>query len=199
MSSSKTEITTADDGQEKVLSPVSLAHIVLRTARLQELTNFWTSFLGATVTHKDDSIVFLRYDEEHHRIALIAVPGTLPQDNKRAGLHHVAFSYSSLTDLIQSYKQRKALGIVPKWCVNHGPTTSIYYDDPEGNMIETQVDNFDTPEAAINFMSGPLFAENPVGTDFDPEELCKQVQSGVPESELKKRIEIGPRGLKSTI
>jgi hypothetical protein len=66
-------------------------------------------------------------------------------------------------------------------------------------MIETQVDNFDTPEDAIDFMSGPLFSENPVGTDFDPEILYQMVQSGVPDSELKKRVEIGPRMLKSEI
>lgn len=40
-----------------------------------------------------------------------------------------------------------------------------------------------------------LFAENPIGTNFDPEEWIEKLESGVPESELKKRIEIGPRGL----
>lgn len=199
MSPSKTEIQPSDKGQGKVLSPVSLAHVVLRTARLEELVEFWTTFLGASVTHKDDSIAFLRYDEEHHRIAIIAIPGSPPRDPKATGLHHIAFSYNTLGDLLQAYRQRKDLGILPTWSVNHGPTTSMYYNDPDGNMIETQVDNFDTPEDAIDFMSGPLFAENPVGTDFDPENLYQKVQSGVPDSELKKRTEIGPRMLKSEV
>lgn len=193
MSLTKTDINKAGNGQAKVLSPTSLAHVVLRTARFQELIDFWTMFLGATIMHKDDALAFLRYDEEHHRIAIIAVPGTLPRAGNTAGLHHVAFSYDTLADLLQAYKQRKALGVIPKWSVNHGPTTSMYYEDPDGNLIETQVDNFDTSEAANAFMSGPLFAENPVGTDFDPEVLYKTMQTGIPESELKKRVEIGPR------
>jgi hypothetical protein len=66
-------------------------------------------------------------------------------------------------------------------------------------VIETQVDNFDTPEATSDFMSGPLFAENPVGTNFDPEALYTKIQSGMAESELKKRIEIGPRSMQPEI
>ena len=71
MSPSATEVNIASKGQDKVLSPSSLAHVVLRTARYQELVDFWTMFLGATITHKDDTLAFLRYDEEHHRIAII--------------------------------------------------------------------------------------------------------------------------------
>lgn len=33
-----------------------------------------------------------------------------------------------------------------------GSTTSIYYKDPDGNMLETQVDNFDSVEEATKFM-----------------------------------------------
>lgn len=38
---------------------------------------------------------------------------------------------------------------------NHGPTTSLYYRDPDGNQIETQVDNFETAEEATAFMNSP--------------------------------------------
>ena len=79
------------------------------------------------------------------------------------------------------------------WPVNHGPTTSIYYRDPDGNELETQVDNFDTIEATNKFMSGPEFAENPIGTDIDIEEMIRRLQSGEDDASLKKRVEIGPR------
>lgn len=193
MSPSKTDAAFVAKGQEKIVSPTSLAHLVLRTANYQEMVEFWTMFLGATIAHKDDSLAFLRYDDEHHRIAIIAIPGTLPRAGNTSGLHHVAFSFDNLAELLQAYKQRKTQGVLPTWCVNHGPTTSIYYQDPDGNMIETQVDNFDTSEDANAFMSGTLFAENPVGTDFDPEVLYSRMQSGVDEKELKRRVEIGPR------
>ena len=70
----------------------------------------------------------------------------------------------------------------------------MYYQDPDGNQLETQVDNFDEPDDATAMMSGPLFAENALGTDFDPEELCAAVDRGDDEALLKIRKEVGPRG-----
>ena len=70
----------------------------------------------------------------------------------------------------------------------------MYYQDPDGNTLETQVDAFDTPEAATAFMAGPEYQVNPIGTDFDPEELCKLVEAGEDEEKLKVRKSIGARG-----
>jgi hypothetical protein len=69
----------------------------------------------------------------------------------------------------------------------------MYYEDSDGNKLESQVDNFDTPAQANEFINSALFRENPVGTDFDPEELVKRVRSGEDHAFIKKRIEIGPR------
>lgn len=187
--------TDFDAVGEKVISPSVLAHVVLRTGKFQEMEDFYTKFLGGTVTYGNDFVSFITYDEEHHRIALIGIPGTGAKEPKSAGLEHVAFSFPTLADLLLAYRQRKARGIQPLWCVNHGPTTSIYYNDPDGNMLETQVDNFDSVEAANVFMSSPAFAENPIGTDFDAEELIQKIKRGESESNLKRRIEIGPRSL----
>jgi catechol 2,3-dioxygenase-like lactoylglutathione lyase family enzyme len=195
ISPSNTQVSIEGKSVMKVLSPTSLAHVVFRTADINRMTDFWTLFLGATVTYKNDTLVFLRYDDEHHRIAIIAAPETLPRARATAGLHHIAFGFDSLADLIKAYNQRKAHGILPTWTVNHGPTTSIYYQDPDGNLIETQVDNFDTSEEANAFMMSELFAENPIGTDFDPEEWERSMQNGEDEKKLKKRVEIGARGL----
>ncbi|KFZ01514.1 hypothetical protein V500_00729 [Pseudogymnoascus sp. VKM F-4518 (FW-2643)] len=195
MSIPKTEASGTEPGSGKVISPIFLTHIVFRTANLQRVIDFWTLFLGATVVFQNDIVAFLQYDDEHHRIAFISDPGAQPQlgASKGAGMHHVAFTFASLADLVLAYKQRKELGVLPTWCVNHGPTTSMYYTDPDGNRVETQVDNFDDPGEATEFMQGALFAENPLGTDFDPEELDRKIQSGVEDSVLKKRVEIGPR------
>ena len=70
----------------------------------------------------------------------------------------------------------------------------MYYQDPDGNQLEVQVDNFDDPEEATAMMSSPLFGENALGTDYDPEELCAAIDRGEDESKLKIRKEIGPRG-----
>jgi hypothetical protein len=34
--------------------------------------------------------------------------------------------------------------IRPFYSINHGPTTSLYYTDPDGNRVELLVDNFAT-------------------------------------------------------
>ncbi|KAK4939635.1 hypothetical protein LTR10_020135 [Elasticomyces elasticus] len=189
------EQTDFDNVGTKVLSPSTLAHVVLRTGKFKEMVDFYLNFLGGTVTYGNDFLSFITYDEEHHRIALIGIPDTGPKVPTSAGLEHVAFTFPTLSALLLAYRQRKARGISPVWCVNHGPTTSMYYKDPDGNMLETQVDNFDTNEAANDFMTSKYFAENPIGTDFDAEELIQKIKHGVPDAELKKRVEIGPRGL----
>ncbi|KXH69575.1 glyoxalase/Bleomycin resistance protein/Dioxygenase [Colletotrichum salicis] len=179
----------------KVISPSSLAHVVLRTANLARMVEFYTTFLGGTVTYGNEIISFITYDDEHHRIALIGVPGTAAKNPASCGLEHIAFTFDTLETLLLSYRHRKVRGIEPVWCVNHGPTTSIYYKDPDGNMLETQVDNFDTVEEATAFMMGGAFIENPIGLDFDAEEMIGALRSGEDEKVLKKRREIGPRGL----
>ena len=79
--------------------------------------------------------------------------------------------------------------------MNHGPTVSIYYADPDGNQIETQYDVWDTPEPANEFMNSAEFAENPFGVDFDPEEYIKRLEAGEKEEVLGKRENKGPRGI----
>lgn len=182
-----------DNPGSNVLPPAYLAHVVLRTNQLQVMSSFYKKFLGATVSYENERASFLRFDEEHHRIALIDIPGTTKKDSNSCGLEHVAFTYRTLTDLALSYLQRKEHGFRPYFCINHGPTTSIYYYDPDGNQLETQVDNFDTVEEAVAFVDSPEFDANPVGTEFDPEEMVKRIQSGEDDRSIKKRVESGPR------
>lgn len=158
------------------------------------MVQYYKDFLGAHASYENEILSFLRYDEEHHRIAIINTADAPDKDPKSIGMDHIAFAFDNLDDLALSYRQRKALGILPSICLNHGPTTSMYYTDPDGNRIETQVDNFDTAEAASEFMASPEFAQNPIGTDFDPEELCARLESGEAHGDIKKRIEIGARG-----
>jgi catechol 2,3-dioxygenase-like lactoylglutathione lyase family enzyme len=184
-----------DNPGATVKSPSKLAHVVLRTSNIKTMVEFYKTFLGARVIHENPMLTFLSYDEEHHRIAIAQIPGTQPKVKKSCGLEHIAFTFDSLTDLMLAYRQRKQSGIEPKWCVNHGPTTSLYYQDPDGNQLETQVDNYDDPDDATKFMASKEFMDNPVGVDFDPEEMIARLESGESDESLRKRAEIGPRGL----
>ncbi|KAF9887168.1 hypothetical protein FE257_010422 [Aspergillus nanangensis] len=176
-----------------VLRPTSLAHVVFRTRNLPKMLEFWGSFLGAEVVFKSDFIAFLKYDDEHHRIAIIQEQDAPVRPANSVGLHHLAFSYPTMRRLLQAYQKRQTLDIEPTWCVNHGPTTSIYYSDPDGNSIETQVDNFNTIDEANDFMMSEKFRTNPIGTDVDPDDLLRQLDAGADEAALKMRVEIGAR------
>jgi catechol-2,3-dioxygenase len=107
------------------------------------MVRYYTDSLGAHIQYENGTLVFLSYDDEHHRIALIQAPGiqapgTQAKVQNTCGLEHIAFSLDSLSDLLLSYRQRKQKKILPLWPVNHGPTTSIYYSDPDSNEIETK-------------------------------------------------------------
>lgn len=188
-------VTNGSTGHVK--SPAGLAHVVLQTPQLRPMVAYYKAFLGAHASYENEVLCFMTYDEEHHRIAIGHVPGTTPKAPRSAGLAHIAFSFETLDDLLLAYQQRKARGILPFWCVNHGPTTSMYYQDPDGNQIETQVDNFSTAAEASAFMMSPEFAENPIGADFVPEDLIEKLANGEEERHLKKRAYVGPRGIES--
>jgi catechol-2,3-dioxygenase len=169
---------------DRTISPARFAHVVLRTKRLGELVSWYETVLGARAVFRNAFIAFLTYDDEHHRIALVQSPSFADRPENAVGLDHFAYAFARLGDLLQSYKRLAAKGIRPYWCVNHGPTTSLYYADPEGNRVELQVDNFpDTVSLHAWFASGE-FAKNPIGVEFDPERLLARWENGDPEAEL---------------
>ncbi|KAJ4419569.1 hypothetical protein N0V82_004872 [Gnomoniopsis sp. IMI 355080] len=181
----------------KVLAPKSLAHVVLRTPNFNAMVAFYKSFFGGWASYENDRLAFLTYDDEHHRIAIFNVPGTGPKNRASAGLEHIAFSYDKLDDLLLAYRQRKSIGMLPIWCTNHGITMSIYYQDPDGNQLETQVDVFGTVEEANAFMDSEDFEENPFGVDFEPEELILRLKNGEDPNAMMRRARLGPRKLET--
>lgn len=165
-------------GNRGRVAPTQLAHIVRRTARFEAMRQWYQTVLAAEVVHADDMLAFLSYDEEHHRIAIANIPGLEEQPPFAAGTDHVAFTYADLGDLLYTYARLKAAGIEPFWCINHGPTTSMYYKDPDANRVELQVDNFATTEETNRWMRSGEFAANPIGVVFDPEDLLARYRAG---------------------
>ena len=177
------------------ISPARLAHVVLRSSQFDALVEWYKTVLCAKIAFSDGALAFLSYDEEHHRIAVLNIPGLQRQPDGMTGVHHMAFTYASLSDLVTTYERLDQLGIRPVTCINHGPTTSMYYADPDGNQVELQIDNYDTVEKAGEFFYSPAFAKNPIGVDFDPVDLAKRYYAGEDEAAIKKRPESGARGL----
>lgn len=174
------------------------AHHVLQTSpsNFKPMVSWYKTVLGLRPALENDVISFMTYDDEHHRVAVVAIPGLQPKPKNSVGVAHVAYSYPSLRDLLAAYRERREGGVSPAWSVNHGPTMSLYYTDPDGNAVETQYDTMDAEEANA-YLAGEQFAKNPVGVDVDPEELCRRLDEGVSEKVLVERPDIGPRGFDS--
>jgi catechol-2,3-dioxygenase len=180
----------------QTVSPAKFAHAVLRTTHSQHelMVNWYKTVLGAHASFEVTGVLsFLTYDDEHHRIAIGVVPGLADRPPLAIGVDHLAFTYASLADLIFTYERLKELDINPYRTINHGPTLSYYYRDPDNNQIELQVDVFATAQE-VNAFLAMEFPKNPIGVEVDADDVARRFHSGAPAEELLKRADIGPRG-----
>lgn len=173
---------------EPLIRPARFAHFVLRTRKLEESIAWYETVVGMEVVHRNELLAFLTYDEEHHRLALVATPKAAELPPGAVGLDHVAYTFDTLGDLLRSYKRLAGLGIKPVWAINHGPTTSLYYADPDGNRVELQVDNFKSENELKSWMQSGAFARNPIGVEFDADKLVARYERGDP---LEKLLQQG--------
>jgi len=174
------------------IAPAKLAHIVLRTKHYAEMVSWYETVLEAKPMVATPMATFLTYDDEHHRVAIINRPDLEDRAPDSVGFDHCAFTYASLDDLFATYERLRDAGIAPYWCINHGPTLSMYYQDPDGNQIELQIDVFDTNEGVNEWMAQSDFMTNPIGVKFDPEELIARHQKGEDQAALLQRPRIDP-------
>jgi catechol-2,3-dioxygenase len=174
------------------IRPSRFVHVVYRTRRFEEMIAWYQAVFDCRVQYRNPALAFLTYDDEHHRVALInmSAVGPPPGEGDRRGLigvDHVAYTYDSVEDLIGNYAQLREKGILPYWCIHHGVTMSMYYADPDGNQMELQVDALTSIDEANAFMHGPGFAANPIGVEYDPEEILARIRSGTPGSAFLRR------------
>jgi catechol 2,3-dioxygenase-like lactoylglutathione lyase family enzyme len=177
-----------------ILKPIRLAHFVVKTTDLAASKAWYMKLLDPTVAFENEMCCFITYDEEHHRVGIVTMPGLVPPLEAAVGFQHVAFTYADLPSLLSTYRRLRGLGILPFWTINHGPTISLYYQDPNGANIELQHDVFDTPEGVQVFFDSGAYEENCVGVIIDPEDMARKLESGVPVSELVVRPKL-PEGV----
>jgi catechol 2,3-dioxygenase-like lactoylglutathione lyase family enzyme len=182
------------------VKPIQLAHVLYRTRRFSEMLEWYQAVFGATVQYQNEALAFLTFDDEHHRFGFadleVIRPDGADKDARGAiGVDHVAWEYSSLTDLLNNFADLKAKGIEPYWCVNHGMSASLYYSDPDGNQMEFTVDCFPSKAEATAYFRGDAIGANPVGVEYDPETWLERLRAGAPEAELlavDRRAEASP-------
>lgn len=171
------------------MTELRLSHLVLQTAQLPAMRDWYLTVLGARVVYEASIGCFMTFDDEHHRIALAALPPEAVRERTPTtiGLSHSAFTFASMADLVGRYRALREAGVEPRVCVQHGMTTSLYYRDPDGNAVELQIDNFASAGEATRYMHGPEFSQDAVGPTFDAAVLAEAFDAGVPVAELTTR------------
>jgi len=174
------------------IRPSRFVHVVYRTRQFDRMIQWYRDVFDCRVQYRNPVLAFLTYDDEHHRVALVNLSAVKPEADageRRGviGVDHVAYTYDSVEDLVENYAQLKEKGILPYWCIHHGVTMSMYYADPDGNQMEMQVDAFGSSDAANDYMNGPHFETNPIGVEYDPEEVLAKIRAGTPGSTFLTR------------
>jgi len=164
-----------------------LAPIVLQTGQWPVLRDWYLEVLDAHVVYENEFLSFMTFDEEHHRLGIVQLPQPDGRTPMTVGLAHSAYTFPSLESLLTKYEDLQKAGIRPHVPVQHGPTTSIYYRDPDGNAVELQIDNFATPVDATEYLRGEEFHADPFGPSFDPDAMLAALRAGAPEAELLTR------------
>jgi catechol-2,3-dioxygenase len=173
---------------DTALPPMRLGEIVLATGRYDAMTAWYRQVLDIepSLEHAVETgalpggparptrMCFFRLHIEHPYqdvVAIFEMPGTRDSPSGDPGLHHMQLRNASLPVLTERYRRLRALGVVPYRSMDHGPSTSLYYRDPDHNAVEIAASNFTTLQAFQACLASEAYRRNPAGMVIDPESL----------------------------
>jgi catechol-2,3-dioxygenase len=140
-----------------------VGHVVIKVRDLEKAKRFYCGFLGMKVGNESPRGMFLRFDDYHHDIAIFKTgpDADLPKQNQ-VGLVHVALVVDSLETVKSWYARCKALGVPIVGTADHAVTNSMYFQDPEGNVLEIycEVAEYDWRTEGMGFIARPIDLES---------------------------------------
>ena len=109
-----------------------LGHFGLYVNDIEKMREFYSDFLGMTVTDRDEKKVFLsaQPDVEHHELLLAQ------HESKHTDPQQMSFVLDSLADLRHFYARIVEREYEIDHVSNHGNAIGCYFRDPEGNRVE---------------------------------------------------------------
>lgn len=117
-----------------------LGHVVLKVRDLVRAERFYTEVVGLRVTGRlPTRMVFFSVpgNEDSHDLAVWKVGAdAAPPEPNQVGLFHVAWQVERPEDLETLYRQLEAKGAKLHGTMDHGTNLSVYFEDPDGNMLE---------------------------------------------------------------
>ncbi len=168
-----------------------LGEIVLRTSRFEEMRRWYGLLLELEpyfeTTMPDESeeerqrsgrwanqqrLCFFRLLLEHpyqQVLALFDVPGTGLDEPVGPGLHHLQLRDETLRTMAARHRHLKSVGIVPFRTLDHGPSLSSYYRDPDRNVVEISASNHVREDDFLTALDSREFRRNPSGRQVDPD------------------------------
>lgn len=187
-------------GKTENLPLLGISEIVLKTDQFDELRAWYQIVLGAEpfyVREKPEKpswtgamgVAFFRLhgDFPYKQIfAVFEIPGTGDMPGRDPGIHHIQLKHGSLEELFDRYERLKACGITPVQTWNHGPGTSFYYEDPDGNHVEMSGANFDNEKEYLAYFETDGYRRNISGIEIDVEDYVGRFRAGVSKAELVK-------------
>lgn len=190
---SKSKVQTAKS-KKKAKNP-TFHHALLKTARMEELIDWYAKVVGIEPVFQAPGIAFLSNDAANHRISVVGNPDFLsnPDFRRSVGMHHLAFEFDSVDDLLDAWQRLyDDYGFEPHVAVHHGMTLSFYYVDPDNNSVELQADVFGDWKKSKQWMrTSPLFKADPIGKFVDPAKMVAARATGMTEKELLRRAYAG--------
>ena len=183
---------SGDGSVESTCSTLKISETILKTGQLDRMKPWYVTFLGVQpffehapppgnkpgdfggqTRASDLSMCFFRLSIEYPFVQTIGIfeePGTATEAIKGApGLHHMQVMTANLDMFVAKVEALRDAGMHPHRSADHGPMTSFYYRDPDGNNVELTVQNFPTMDAMVEFMRSDVFKANPSGREIDPE------------------------------
>jgi catechol-2,3-dioxygenase len=206
------ERLTALKARTQAIDPSWISEVVLQTNQFDRMKLWYESVLGSqwSFENKPDPNVAVAVANHHGdggkqvhakdvRAAFMRMPPAHPYGmtfaifelthlahvpDKDPGLNHMQFKQTDLAALVTRVEALRDAEIHPHRSANHGPITSFYYRDPDQNIVEFCLDNFETPAEMMAFTRSDAFRRNPSGIDLDRDEFLARYHAGTPKAEL---------------
>jgi catechol 2,3-dioxygenase len=133
-----------------------IGHVLIKVADIERAKAFYTKVLGLVIIEEDPEHggVFMALRGQSHILDLspMANPARAQAGGvERPGVHHVAFAVEDEDALRESYFTLKRNGIEILRMMDHVSQRSIYFNDPDGNLLEIY---YERPDALELFLRG---------------------------------------------
>ena len=176
------------NSSDTALPPMRLGEIVLATGRYDAMTAWYRQLLdiepalehavetealpGAPVKPKRMCFFSLHMEHPYQDVvAIFEMPDRRGAPSGDPGLHHMQLRNASLPVLRERYRRLRDLGILPYRAMDHGPSTSLYYRDPDHNAVEIAASNFANLEEFQACLASDAYRRNPGGKVIDPQSM----------------------------